>query len=227
MAKNPKRFRKWDRRSLRAMARRGPGGAVGRELTIQTEVGREILPMPNAETRAAMREAEALVAARRARWEKAGWTVGTTQSFLGLTDGEMAEIDEKLIRMHPHLRGPLPKILAVEPLPDFHLLLTFLGGEVRSFDFTPWLQRVPFQHLADPVLFGQVQIKEGTVWWPGDYGFDPLRLWDESVPVSRGMRLKTPGPLPDPIKLLGDGHEASDQILQDRDDPPQDPGLRS
>jgi len=41
----------------------------------------------------------------KARFETEGWTVGSAQSFLGLTDEDMALLQEDAIRMNPQLRA--------------------------------------------------------------------------------------------------------------------------
>lgn len=82
---------------------------------------------------------------------------------------------------------PLPEVIAVEPVLDRWLRLTFAAGDpaypiVRQYDVDPWLSKGVFRALRDPLLFRQAFIQYGTVCWPGNLDIDPESLWSQSVP---------------------------------------------
>lgn len=56
-------------------------------------------------------------------------------------------------------------IVAVKPLSDYSILLTFENGEKKVFDVKPILDRPRWQELKDISLFNTVKVWEGTVQW--------------------------------------------------------------
>jgi hypothetical protein len=85
---------------------------------------------------------------------------------------------------------PLPEVTAVRAQPDHTLLLEFDTGEQRVFDFRPCLTRKPFLPLADPTLFAEARVENGTVGWPGDIDIAPETLYARSVPVQRQPQME-------------------------------------
>lgn len=82
---------------------------------------------------------------------------------------------------------PLPEVIAVEPVLDRWLRLTFTAGDpaspvVRQYDVDPWLSKGMFRALRDPLLFRQAFIQHGTVCWPGNLDIEPECLWEKSLP---------------------------------------------
>ena len=69
----------------------------------------------------------------------------------------------------------------VKPLPDFGLLLTFVGGEQRCFDMRPYLHYPVFRRLENHGFFSLARVDYGTVTWPGDIDIAPETLYDRSV----------------------------------------------
>ena len=59
----------------------------------------------------------------------------------------------------------LPRVMAVEACPDYHLLLTFKNGERRRYDAQPLFSLPAYKNLKK--VFFQVQAEYGTVVWPG------------------------------------------------------------
>jgi len=74
-------------------------------------------------------------------------------------------------------------VVAVQPQPDYQLLLEFANGERRCFDMVPYLDRKPFVRIKTLPLFMLARIEYGTVVWPGDIDIAPETLYDRSVPV--------------------------------------------
>jgi hypothetical protein len=77
-----------------------------------------------------------------------------------------------------------PKVIKVEPEPDYMLNLWFANGERRRFDMKPYLDYEVFQDLKDRKVFDTVSLFLGSVAWSNnsDLSYDTLYL--EGVPVS-------------------------------------------
>jgi len=81
----------------------------------------------------------------------------------------------------------LPRIIAVEPLGNHRLRLTFDDGLVRDLDFRLVADRGGvFEPLRDPAYFAQVSIDEaaGTICWPHGIDLDPDVLHGDAEPES-------------------------------------------
>ena len=76
-----------------------------------------------------------------------------------------------------------PRVIAVSPLKDYKLLLTFNNGEKRMFDAGKLLQMKVFAPLQNPEFFNSVQVQFGTIVWPRDIDYCPDTLYVQSVPV--------------------------------------------
>ncbi len=73
-----------------------------------------------------------------------------------------------------------PNVIAVETLPDYHLLLTFENNEKKYFDMNPYLNAPIFQVLKSISLFKQARIDYGTVVWSDEIDIAPETLYDLS-----------------------------------------------
>jgi hypothetical protein len=82
---------------------------------------------------------------------------------------------------------PLPRIIAVEPLGDHRLRLTFEDGLVRDLDFRRVVDRGGvFEPLHDPAYFARVNVDQvtGTICWPNGVDLDPDVLHGDAEPES-------------------------------------------
>ena len=72
-----------------------------------------------------------------------------------------------------------PRIVAVEPLDNYRLALTFKNGERGVFDCTEYLESGVFQELKDERYFRRVQLwkEAGTIHWPNGQDFCPDSLY--------------------------------------------------
>ncbi len=79
-----------------------------------------------------------------------------------------------------------PRIVSVEPLSKYRLLLHFSTGEKKVFDVTPYLKGSWFGQLKDTSYFTKVQIianGEGVAW-PDGQDIAPHELYELSRSVS-------------------------------------------
>jgi hypothetical protein len=79
---------------------------------------------------------------------------------------------------------PLFDVIAVEPLQEFNLRLTFENGEIRLYSMANFLACASgvFVPLRQIDLFRQAFVADGTVCWPGGLDVDPELLYERSVP---------------------------------------------
>jgi len=74
-----------------------------------------------------------------------------------------------------------PKAIAVEPRPDYYLMVTFSNNEKRLFDVKPYLDFKPFSELRNPVLFNTVKPAGLSVEWLHGQDICPDELYYNSV----------------------------------------------
>ena len=72
---------------------------------------------------------------------------------------------------------------AVEPLPDYRLLITFENGERRIFDVTPYLDKGVFRELRNAAAFNSARVCFDTVEWSNGADLCPETLYTDSVPA--------------------------------------------
>ncbi|MGE4343740.1 MAG: DUF2442 domain-containing protein [Geoalkalibacter sp.] len=82
-------------------------------------------------------------------------------------------------------------VVRVKAKPEYMLELEFENGEVRLFDFAPYLEKKPFDQLKDTTSFYGAHVNYGTVCWPGDLDIAPETLYDGSVPIADKNRINT------------------------------------
>jgi hypothetical protein len=78
-------------------------------------------------------------------------------------------------------------IIAVEPLPEYSLLLTFEDGQKRIFNVTPYLEKSTFKALNDIYVFQSVRVKFDSIEWNNGADLDPEMLYAESVPADQSI----------------------------------------
>ena len=76
-----------------------------------------------------------------------------------------------------------PRVVAVQPLPDYSLLLTFVNGEVKVFDVKPYLNIGIFRELQDQRYFNSVRPVLGSIQWQSGQDFCPDTLYVDSIPA--------------------------------------------
>ncbi|WP_434511209.1 DUF2442 domain-containing protein [Desulfitobacterium sp. AusDCA] len=75
-----------------------------------------------------------------------------------------------------------PRTIAVKPLDDFKLLVTFSNNENKVFDVKPYFDFIPFKELQKPALFKTVYIAGLSVEWQNGVDICPDELYYDSVP---------------------------------------------
>jgi hypothetical protein len=74
-----------------------------------------------------------------------------------------------------------PRVINVEPEPNFKLLITFNNGEKKSFDVKPYLGIGIFKELQDVSIFNSVKPFLGSIQWSNGVDLCPDTLYLEGV----------------------------------------------
>jgi len=72
------------------------------------------------------------------------------------------------------------KVIAVKPLEDYFLQLTFIDNEVKFFDVKPYLNKGIFQELKEIKYFNSVTLHFDSIIWPNGQDFSPETLYIRS-----------------------------------------------
>lgn len=75
-----------------------------------------------------------------------------------------------------------PKPIAVKPLENYMLLISFNNGENKIFDVKPMISGSWFGELTDKKIFNTVKISGNTVEWVNGQDVCPDDLYYLSVP---------------------------------------------
>lgn len=73
-----------------------------------------------------------------------------------------------------------PRVVNVEPVQNFMLLITFSNGEVKYFDVKPYLGIGIFKELKDMSVFNSVKPFLGSIQWANGVDLCPDTLYIES-----------------------------------------------
>ena len=76
-----------------------------------------------------------------------------------------------------------PKVIKVQPEPNFMLNLWFVNGEQRRFDMKPYLDFEVFQALKDRKIFETATTFLGSVTWSNDSDLSYDTLYLEGSPI--------------------------------------------
>ena len=78
---------------------------------------------------------------------------------------------------------PSPKAIAVEPIEDYCLLVSFDNGEKRIYDAKPLIKGDWFGKLRDPEVFATVHVAGLSIEWAGGQDVCPDELYFASRPA--------------------------------------------
>ncbi|MBR3741590.1 MAG: DUF2442 domain-containing protein [Clostridia bacterium] len=77
------------------------------------------------------------------------------------------------------------QVIAIKPLDDFVMLVTFASGERRLYDATKLLQYPAFQALKDEQVFKAAKVDHGVVtWMDGAIDIAPETMYANSYAYS-------------------------------------------
>jgi hypothetical protein len=74
-----------------------------------------------------------------------------------------------------------PRVVSVEPMKNFQLLVEFTNGERRSFDARQLFGYPAFERLKNEEFFKLAKVAYGTVTWPEGIDYCPDTLYIEST----------------------------------------------
>lgn len=77
----------------------------------------------------------------------------------------------------------MSKVLSVEPLDDYRILLTYSNNEKRIKDMKPYLNKGVFKKLKDKNFFNSVHISFDTISWDDEIDICPDTLYETSIPL--------------------------------------------
>ena len=75
-------------------------------------------------------------------------------------------------------------IIAVAPMDNYMLRLTFENGEQRCLDMKPYLHRGVFRELANKDMFNTAHVSFDTVTWENDVDLAPEVLYEKSNTIT-------------------------------------------
>jgi hypothetical protein len=76
-----------------------------------------------------------------------------------------------------------PKIVSVQPIDDYQLIIEFSNHELRQYDVKPLLKKEMFAPLKNHGFFKNVQIEQGgyAISWNDDIDISEYELWINGV----------------------------------------------
>ncbi len=77
----------------------------------------------------------------------------------------------------------MKKIISVEPLNDYRVLLTFSNNEKRIKDMKPYLNIGVFKKLKNKTFFNSVHISFDTISWDDEIDICAETLYETSIPL--------------------------------------------
>ena len=75
------------------------------------------------------------------------------------------------------------KVVSLEVLPDYKVLVGFNTNERKIFDYGPHIDTGVFRKLKNPIYFAKAAIQGGTVAWDGNLDFAPEYLYENGTPA--------------------------------------------
>ncbi|NUM46035.1 MAG: DUF2442 domain-containing protein [Anaerolineales bacterium] len=78
-----------------------------------------------------------------------------------------------------------PKIIAVKPLKNYRLLVSFRNGVQKIYDCSDLLEKPVFQPLKDKAFFKAVRVDQGGygIRWSDEVNLAEAELWVNGVEV--------------------------------------------
>ncbi len=80
----------------------------------------------------------------------------------------------------------LIEVSSVRALADYVLWVKFTNGEIKKFDFHPYLEKPVYAPLKDEEAFKSVYVDSGIpMWCDGDIDIAPERLYKDGIAVAK------------------------------------------
>jgi len=78
-----------------------------------------------------------------------------------------------------------PKIVSVQPLDNYQLIIEFSNKKYRQYDIKPLLKTDMFAPLKNQGFFKNVQIEQGgyAISWNDDIDISEYELWKNGVTI--------------------------------------------
>lgn len=83
----------------------------------------------------------------------------------------------------------IPRIAAVEVMPEYKLCIRFGNGEFRLFDVRPYLNKGIFKELKNESYLKKVRIISGGIEWPHEQDLSADTLYYRGIPLKRSSRI--------------------------------------
>ena len=90
-----------------------------------------------------------------------------------------------------------PRPIAVKPLKNYELLITFKNGEKKVFDMKPLLSSPLFAPLENRSLFNAAKADGMCVYWNEDIDLCPDIVYTNSYPVQNESAANIWGSIPE------------------------------
>lgn len=74
-----------------------------------------------------------------------------------------------------------PRAVAVKPLKNYILKITFNNGEIKEFDVKPYMEHKAFKELKNISLFNTVKISGLSISWENGADICPDELYFNSI----------------------------------------------
>ena len=82
------------------------------------------------------------------------------------------------------MKTPVWIVKAVQPQPDYSLIITFANGEQRIYDAKPLLKENIYAQLRSTTFFLRARADCGTVVWSDEVDIAPEHLYECSMPYN-------------------------------------------
>ena len=74
-----------------------------------------------------------------------------------------------------------PRAVAVKPLENYVLKITFENGEIKQFDVKPYMKYKAFENLKNIEMFNTVKISGLSISWANGADICPDELYFNSI----------------------------------------------
>lgn len=85
-----------------------------------------------------------------------------------------------------------PKIISVQPIDDYQLIVEFSNHNYRQYDVKPLLKKEMFVPLENRAFFKNVRIESGgyAISWNDDIDISEYELWKNGIELKKEVTAK-------------------------------------